>query len=600
MAACDYFALLLLLLTLLLATDVAADLPRTTHIQVSDGEFVTLHVGYPGEDVAFRIRWNLANVALLRPVRSRTYDAIHGTDLVCFGVSCLRMRIDYANADPPSVNSPQLELRGYTGLLGLAPGSPVYAYFPWVRYTEHMLELCAHAPRPPRDAIFPSAGGVFGALLDKVPASMHVAMAIDNSLVPWTYSDREWKLELFQHSSATDKRKRVVRVTMDSQREEVLSVDSSRVTIIRPLAGNVTDLVLLGRLVTQHLFTVATDASGSVLWLEPDCSHHTRVSLLDYAPLLLALLFVHGLWSLGIAEDVNVAEGVAHIDIAEPSSHDAMLQIHQRLYTVQSSVFKKPSLPPDIGNAWQPQALISFRNAEFVRALAWLTTMVCVVTALFATFGARLGSGITPSFNAAQDAVAVYSTCGVLLLMCAGAHAATTQPNTAVAYGSSAPLLAIWLVALVCSRDIVIVIALLVTSAIVCIHLLRLALSSALGTLWPTEAYGGLYIHSQAHRVHSRALYLFWLALNGTLAVWASWLGAFYTLPLVLRDWRPAHPLSYGVGALGFLVCAICAMSTYYSRQLLYAKLSSACVSRTGLYTALFREHVRQLENQQQ
>lgn len=574
------------LLLLIAVGGASADLPHTANIMVTDGEFVTLHVGYPGEDVAFRIRWNLANVALLRSVRSRTYDAMHGTDLVCFGRSCLRMPVDYATADPPSVNSPQLELRGYTGLLGLAPGSPVYAFFPWVRYTEHTLELCAHAPRAPRDAVFPiSVGGAFVALLNKEPASLRVSMTTDNSLVPWRYTDKHWTLDLFQYTSATDitaARRRVVRVAVDSQYEQVFEADSSRVTIIRPMAGNVTDLLLFGRLLTQRLFTVALDASGGVLWLEPDCMHHTRIAVLDYAPLLLALLFVHGLWALGIGEDMNAAESAARIDVAEPPTTNAIIQVHQTLYTLDSVVVaKRPALPPDLGRAWQPQTLISFRSVDFVRALAWLTTLVCVVSVLFATLGARLGSALTPSFSAVQDAVAVYSTCGVIVALCAGAHVAATQPNTAVAYGSNAPLLAIWLVALVCTRDIVIVVALLVTSAIVCIQFMRLAIGTALGTLWPPEVYRAGW-----------ALHLFWFVVNTALAAHASWIAAFYTLPLVLRDWRPAHPLSYGIGALGFLFCAIAAASIYYSRQILYTKLAVAGVSRARLYSVLFREQV--------
>lgn len=572
------------------------------HLSVIDGEFVSLHIGYPGQDVSLRLRWDLDYIALFPTVDfsqiSRTFaEADHYSDDFCFGARCVRLPFVYVGSEPPHAHpeaAAELVLTGHQGVLGLGPGSPLRAIYPWFRYNGDELELHSTAPHRTHDAIAPLSDGYFPARVAGAHYWLALDLARDYTLAPWELgtAKRAWRLELFrQHGSALD---RALSVRVHPGAEHTHTPDNAAVPMVRaaPLvevaaaAGwNASAAITLGRLMTQELFTLVLGPSGAVAWAEPLCAHRPRIRRLDYIPFVLVLLMLLVLWQLGINEDVSVARQTAEVDIGPPPATGVALPVGGEPLLIPPGVLVQPELPDEVGHPWQANSLLAFRHEGAALALGLLTALTATCLFLSVTMGFGLGWAFHHTERRAQDMAATYSSAGMLVLLAAGAVALHRQPTTSALYGVCVPLVGLWLVAMLEACSVVTTVLLLLTSGVVCVYALYLWLGALLGTHWPGAVYGNIL--PSRHYLRGailqplQPLYAFWLMLNSVFAAWAVWLFGFYTVPFVVTAWRPAHPTAYGIGVLAVLMALVGATSLYHSQQMLVQKLAALGAERT-------------------
>lgn len=595
-------------------------------LRVLDGEFVQLHVGYPGKDVALHVRWDLAYVGLFAQLdlagSSRSLAAVDNSDLFCLGPECVRLPFVLLGGEPDGAPA-QLALSGHHGVLGLAPGSPVRTAFPWVRYMGALLELLPSAPAPGPGAVRPVAGpALFAARLNHRPAWLELRLDRGYTLVPPDATDRGLTLDLVRlagpdrpqtqsQSASPALAKRALRLDLRPDAEHIHAPDNTRIPVMRQappyfeqqpalsaLGWNASARVELGRLMAQGLLRTVVGPDGAVLWVEPESAHVPRLGRLDYMPFVLPLLMLLLLWQLGMHEDVLAAEHAAAVDV-EPPRRDVVFVLDAagaRRSVVPRDLIPVPRLPPGVARQWEPNSLLAFRHPGIGR---WLLPGLTALVAALLAGSALLGYGGLRAFrasdNSALDAAAVYSAGAMMLVLSAGAWTLYTQPSTAVVYGTCVPLLGLWLLAMLEPYTIVTGAVLLMASGVVCVHTMYLLLASLLAGLWPGVAYGNtLPVRVRPER--SLALYAFWLLLNAALAAWAALLFACYTVPMLIVEWRPAHPAAYWAGALAFALAVVVAADLFYSRQLAMLRSQALGLVRVRRLATLTGEHVTAVE----
>ena len=226
-------------------------------LNIRDGEFVSLHVGAPGTDVVFWLRWDSDYISVMhetelgRASRTVTLDPAPPSEILCFGRRCQRLPIVWGRnkAELLSMNAnsrhPQLfpvAITNYRGVLGLGPQSPVWRIFRYYSYDSRTLVL---SNEPLGALIGASAAAVTTqGLLGQnfVPLAINgvrqwaqLRLDIDYTFMPYSLaasaSTPTWRLEL--PAGAGGRRTNVLRI--DRAHFVAAGSDGFAVSLVRPI-----------------------------------------------------------------------------------------------------------------------------------------------------------------------------------------------------------------------------------------------------------------------------------------------------------------------------------------------------------------------------
>ena len=512
-------------LLLLAAAAVAA-----TSMPLIDGEFVSLHVGVPGTQLWFWVRTDVPYVAVLPAADLRTFSRSwtdDGTDIVCAGSQCARIRIAI-DAEPPPPD-PALRLpvpaRNYDGVLGLGPGSPVFAVWPFWRIGDRALTLMTAAdPMPHRRGrhvqLYPDA--LVPARLDGRPVQARIDLASDYTLLPWALVQargRRWRLELL----GTNGTRRAARVSIAPWLFADTAADGTRLSAFRAtreLAANET--IVLGRRMLQAGFVVQTDTLSGRMWLACDWQAAPMLRSLDLLLLMFALLPLDILWVYAIYDSVDYVRRLAVLAAPPPPPGDMRLRNASFDLPVPWGALHPPALPLALTLGSEPVSALSHRHAGFATTLTLVTQLAWLLIVLTVLLGFGSDNFYWHDTWDAYDAAAVYSTIGVSGLLAGALWLLPAHPAVVAGWGDSVVLLLLWLLAagrpFVPANSFI----MLICSATVAASALKHALLLLLGRLWPATAYTPRWL---------------WGGVLLASAAWAVWLFAFYTVRLVTLSW---------------------------------------------------------------
>lgn len=542
--------LLLLLVVVCVGVYAAGD---SVTLPLVDGEFVWLHVGYPGMDVAFWVRWDLDYSVLSMQVdiraASRSWSAASMTDVVCFGAICKRMQfatVDYIAYPEIPANLLPTPVRGYNGLLGLGRRSPVWSIFPYYRLSARSLVLMRRA-LPPLAHATHYPGGVVPMRVSGTPVLATIDLGTDYTSFPWpvaggaaSEADR-WRVDIYSPNGT----RRATRVSLpvwyyryEAQHLHAIRPSDNLPTIADVVAESSTaprwnHTAVLGRTLVQSGFVVQQSGMGvGGAWVACDWTTVPLVTQIDYLTWFLVLLPLTMLWLCAIADSVDYAARVDALQAPLPPAANRL-----RLQNGVDFVIAQPArfeLPAPLNHGVEPVALLSFRHTGFATALTLVTQFTFTAAMLTVVLGFGWTSQFWASTFSTQDSVAVYSSAGVAAALCPTLWMLDAWPMTTAAFGDAVVLLAIWMMASVFPFGSANSMVMLLTSAGVAIYAVQLFVQLVLKRLWPWNAY------------RSRAWALWALPLLA-FAIWAVWLFAFYSVVLVTLAWRQEHP---GVWAL--------------------------------------------------
>jgi hypothetical protein len=508
-----------------------------------DGEFVSLHVGVPGTQLWFWVRTDVAYVTVLPTAELRTFSrswTADGTDIVCAGTHCARMRIAIdADAPPPD---PGLRLpvpaRNYDGILGLGAGSPVFAVWPFWRISDRTLTLMTtNAPMPARHGRrvqqYPDAW--VPARLGGTAAWARIDLAIDYTLVPWPLATarHRWPLDILNANGT----RRVSRTMVAPWLFADTAADGSQLHAIRPIrtaptaaapaaaerqwTGNAT--VVLGRRMLQAGYVVQTDTLSGRMWLGCDWQAAPMMRTIDLMVLLLLLLPLDILWVYAIYDSVDFVRRIAMLTPPPPPPGQMWLRTAAADRAVPWGALHPPALPLPLTPTVGPVSVLSYRHGGFAAALTLATQLAWALVVLTIVLGFGNSNYYWHDTWDAYDAVAVYSTMGVSGVAAGALWLLPHYPAMVAGWGDSVVLLLMWLLAagrpFVPAHSFI----MLLTSAAVAASALKHAVLLPLGRLWPAPAYA--------------AGWWLWLGVLVAAAAWSVWLFAFYTVRLVTLSW---------------------------------------------------------------
>jgi len=512
-------ALLLLCALLLFVAASAVSGYEPVRLDFYGREFVWLYVGYPGEWVPFRVRWDVAGVYALASTlaKSRSYSLATASDMLCFAGECVRVPITPFTGEPAApVDEPDaMPVSGHRGVLGLAAGSPVRLHFPWIHADASALTLYRQQPAPPGGAL----AGAAVATLNRQPALIAVDLVRCYSTAPAALAAaHRWRLDLGRH-----------RVDVDLRRQYVETEAGGVVPMVLrdhfAANGSANASVVIGRLLAFDMFGIATGPSGAVEWLVVRADSAAQILLRDNAFLALALVAVTVAWAVGVHDDTWIGR------VAETQRWPDRFVLHYNDREYQTAEpLPAPPTPPALERLHGP---FSLRTPGFGAALWAATTAGCAAVVALALLGADLKIAPWAAYGAA-------ATIGVL---CACAGTAAARSSVGAPCGAAAATMALWLLMLTvqCDQGVVLaVIASGLTAQIVCT---RLVLAAALGTPWRN---GG-----------TRAARLLWLTIAGATAVAVNALIGVYGALYLLDKWWPTHPAKPAVPVL-YVTLASC------------------------------------------
>lgn len=517
---------------------------HSVHLIIESKEFVTIHVGYPGQDVVFRIRWDLDTIAIFQATdivsRSKSYHYADGTDVFSLGSHGVRLPFDITATevpgDPLTLRFIQLDAQGHDGTLGLGPGSPIRYVFPWIRYSDVDLELYHHLPVPRTSPILPLPlpDKYYAAKFEHEQVMVQARLDQDVSFFPVSLSiTGKWALQFFSAQDATYKS--VVKLALSDTILHVHNTMNDEIPIIRSVYDvalpaavealtewNGTKTIVLGRAILQDYFAATVSPNGSVIVLEAMAAHRPLISDIDYIIYLPLAGLLLALWSLAMYEEVVEAEHVAHTSLGH----------HGKLIL---------PLAPGLENPERPNSLLSFKKKAFVDAAAFATSVTAVTFALLTTMGFGFDFAFHRTELLPYDRAAIYSTVGVMLFLCSFAYAVPAHPVLGCAYTSSGIIYLVWIALMLRPVGSAHRTLLFFTSAGATAFLAYAWMRVITGTMWPHLHYKG-------------AVRLLWSLIATVVLAWAIWQFAFYTVPYGVGTFRPAHPGIYGVG---IICCAL-------------------------------------------
>lgn len=555
------------ILVLLVVVAVAATAPPQQSrvvVPILQGEFVRLHVGYPGVDVDFWLRWDLSDIYVLPqvglPTRSRSYTD-DSSDVVCFGSVCRLMPVT-VDAYPPSPRvdtAVPIPVTGYTGVLGLGAGSPVWTVFLHYRVSARELSLMRTVPpRPPHATVVAVNGNLLALRLEGRAYWAEMRMDSDYTEVPFALSTRadRWRMELFSPSTG----RRLARINVPPRRFEEPALDGAMVSSLRPNrqanntarvhrynslvtaeggggGWNGTGIVVLGRLFLMSGFSLQHNVVTGETLVSCEWAHEPIILEPDYLGWYALVMPLLVLWVYGIVESVDYASRVAQIEFPTPPEGTAVLRLGTTDIPLPPATLVPPPPPRGIAYGPRPLSLISYRHAGFRRALVVVTQLTAVLLVLTAVLGYAWRHSFWFETYDTYDAVATYSTAAMMLLFAGGAASVQLTPSTSAMWGANAMWLALWLLGSInpyASANGMMM--LLSGGAVAVMNTMQLG-QFVLGRLWPWD------------EVYARAP-LVWLALLGWSTAWSLWQFAFYTVVEQTLVWRADHP---GVWALAVL-----------------------------------------------
>lgn len=512
-------ASLLVLLIFFSNKCLASDLDA--HMEIIDGEFVIAHVGNPGADVAFRIRWDLPYVGLFYTSgvlgNSHSASPSDQSDLFCFGSVCQRLKYVVLAQDPPPtgmfVNSDSNAV-GHTGVLGLAPGSPVYGIYPWVRYSAYELGLFVHYPG---NSTWLSHHRSFGSSAEVLANGWADTLDIDLSIDYNVFNGATYRNQTHVHIRVLGS----LEFTVNMHDTHMHTSDGSRVSAVAysPYAG-----ITIGRSLAAVLFSCLVGPSGAIISISPIADSVPVTSRLDYllytVPVLILLVF----WMLGIGEDV-----------------------------LDSQSFSQPS---------GGYHMVSLQNPAFAQDFYLMCEIVLGVVIVTLFYGIGMGRlELVTSSRRYTDAVA-YSCLAVVILTAAAAGATTFVRQQAVVYGSCAFYVSAWLLFKMESGSAVvrILMLLLATQAQVMLHFGMF--DSLLGMRH--RQYDTLSGRSKLRSVDTALGIIFSLVMSA----WGAWFCSFSVIPATIRAWRPGHPFLMQIAVVMCTILLLFAYTMFYSRRL--------------------------------
>jgi hypothetical protein len=559
-----------LLVPLLLAAAVAA---ASTSMPLIDGEFVSLHVGVPGTQLWFWVRTDVPYVAVLPAADLRTFSRSwtdDGTDIVCAGTQCARMRIAI-DAEPPPPD-PALRLpvpaRNYDGVLGLGPGSPVFAVWPFWRIGDRALTLLTSADALPHRRgrhVQLYADSWVPARLDGRPVWARVDLASDYTMLPWALTQargRRWRLELLG-ANATH---RAARVSVAPWLFADTAADGTRLSAFRPsrelVAAHATpyanESIVLGRRMLQAGFVVQTDTLSGRMWLACDWQAAPMLRSLDLLLLMFVLLPLDILWVYAIFDSVDYVRRLAVLAAPPPPPGDLRLRNGSFDMPVPWGALHPPALPLALTLGTAPVSALSHRHAGFAAALTLTTQLAWVLIVLAVLLGFGGDNFYWHDTWDAYDAAAVYSTIGVSGLLAGALWLLPAHPAVVAGWGDSVVLLLLWLLAagrpFVPANSFI----MLICSATVAATALKHALLLLLGRLWPATAYTPRWL---------------WGGVLLACAGWASWLFAFYTVRLVTLSWYIQSDAVWAMCVLAFVLLLFMVQLVMKRQSLMMASL---------------------------
>jgi hypothetical protein len=557
-------------------------------VPVRDGEFVTLHVGYPGTEIVFWLRWDADYVTVRQDADLGRYSQTLSmtpttTDMVCFGLRCERLplHLDYAPVERHGVNAAlqlALPISGHHGVLGLGAGSPVWDVFRYYSFNRDELVLSSsphsrhHAQQPGHmDAALQLAYLPVQVNHERMWAQLR--LDVDYSFVPANVllADKHVRLRLHAteapykmrasvrldgpHGSARAEdgvQHRIVRPTSSA-----LGLHSERLTRVQSLnadsAGwNASDTMVLGRALLSSGFTVYGDAKTGQLSAVCHWSHRPWLLHMQYWPFYLVLLGLLIVWIYVVGDSAEfharLAEAVepGRTAVVPPGQQVVLVEDGQELVLPPQFQFAPLAYPKALRRAYaQPTTHLSYRDAHFMDWLALITrTMAAgLLTSLVWGFG-FMGHFWRHGFDA-YDQAAVYSALVMLALYATLAGTAHRFGAVGATWGKSAVLLALWLVAAIERTSAGSMVIMVLCGGWAAIYALQAVLELLVGRLWPLE----LYWPRSREDAAGVARLLAWTALLGVLAAWWCWFFAFYTVTSVVDQWSPESPAMWTVAA---------------------------------------------------
>jgi hypothetical protein len=482
-------------------------------MEIIDGEFVMAHVGSPGADVSFRIRWDLPYVALFYSSgvigNSHSMSQADQSDVFCFGEVCRRLSFVALSQEPAATGlfmNQDSNAQGHTGVLGLAPGSPIYGIYPWVRYSAYELCLFVHRPandsRRTRHRAFAQDSAV---VANGRPDRLHVDLAIDFNVLNGSAYRADSRVAVKVLGS--------LRFVIDTQAMHMHTSDGSRVHAVSysPLTG-----ITLGRSMASVLFDTLVGPSGSVLSLQPIADAVPVSSLLDYLPYLLPVLVILIVWLLALAED--------------------------QLGSVKN---------------WMPGGghyFVSLRNESFAQdfyLMCELTLGIIMVTIFWAM---GLGRMELVSSSRQYTKALAYSCLGVVPSLLAVASSPRFSGQQAIYYGGAAFLVSGWLL-------------LKLASPLSIIRILMLLLAMMAEALLHFSMFD-IVLGARHERDGEGAATALAKLVSVAFSAWGAWFCSFSAVPYAIRTWRPGHPALLQLAVLMFSLVVMFSYTLFYSKRL--------------------------------
>ena len=580
-------------------------------VPVREGEFVTLHVGYPGTEVVFWLRWDADYITvrqdadLGRYSKTLSVETPATTDMVCFGARCVRMplHLDYAPVERHGVNAAlqlALPISGHHGVLGLGAGSPVWDAFRYYSFNRDELVLSSS---PHERAQAHSAGHLDRALqLSYLPVEVNHArmwaqlrLDVDYSFVPADVllASKHTRLRLYGTDAPYALR---ASVKLDGARGAARAQDGVQHRIVRPTTSalslraerltlaqslnadapewNASDTMVLGRALLASGFTVYGDARTGQLSAVCHWAHRPWLAHMQYWPFYLLLVGLLIVWIYVVGDSAEfharLAEAVepGRAALVPPNHQVVLVEDGQELALPPQFEFAPLAYPKALRRAYeQPTTHLSYRDAHFMDWLSLITRLMVAVllTSLVWGFG-FMGHFWRHGFDQ-YDQAAVYSALVVLAAYAALVGAAHRFGAVGATWGKSAVLLALWLVAAIERTSAGSMVIMTLCAGWAAIYALQGALELLIGRLWPAEMY---WPRSRAD-AGGVARLLGWVLLLALLAAWWCWFFAFYTVTSVLDQWSPENPAMWTVACFSLLVVWVGAarntMRTFDSRM---------------------------------
>lgn len=551
-------------------------------LDVHENEFVSLHVGYPGTSITFLIRWDINDVYIMPSTElsrfSRTYSDTSNTkpaaagggitDIVCFGIECIRTRLalTYGLPSNPDMFHLGLTLSNYKGILGLGTRSPIWEHFRYYSYNSQELVL-SHLPigllQNEGAMEYCVAGNYVPISLDSRRYWALVDMSTDYSFLPvWLVgappgsgavdstaikARPHWKLGLFNgkysvridraliHEATNDG---VVVSTLRPMSSRVVSNRAARVNALNQIlpGWNGTDIVVLGRYFLSAGFTVYSDTLSGQTALSLHWMHKPWLVRFDYQWLYAVFIGLLYIWIFVLQESVDYSAAVAYT--LKFAQQDRALS-----FSTDPAAF--PVVFPTALKTAHTWSLTrtSHRNLDFVGALSFGTQLAVVAFLCSIIYGYGFMHQFWRHHFDAHDHAAIYSSLAMALIHVASAGAMDVLPSTSVIWGQNVCLICIWLLGMMDRFSFGAVIVMLLASGWGATYAIQQFSDLMIGRIWPSSVYTG----SVPRR-------LFWTVVLGTIAAWWAWIFAFYTIPLIVRNWQPSRPSDWGLSLIALAI----------------------------------------------